>query len=171
VEFLVFIGLPASIDPTGAFAFWFEVPRPLTGFEAMAYPFDPDPFAENPTAIGSIYGFDENDDPNLELYATNGSITFSSITTTGSLPAGQNNGDVFAGKVARTVFKEIDAAGDPVADGCTTTLAGLSFNLKQNMDVSGFAPSGFAPSKTPNWSVRARHVKDLRAKNLRATEQ
>jgi hypothetical protein len=161
LEFYIFAGLPASIDDS--VALWISVPRPTSGFAAGTYQLDPDPFSANPAAYAILYVFDNNDEVSQMLYATSGSVTFTSVTRVagGILPVGQNNGDTFVGSLSLTLYKEIDLdTGLQITGGCTTALEGLSFNLRQNMVVnapapSALAPSGFAPKQKLRRPMRA----------------
>lgn len=105
----------------------FIVPRPANGFAPGTFAFDTTG-AAMPVALAYMGGNYTGTMAQKELDATNGSITFTSI--------GQTAGASIKGTVSSTIFKEVDANGNQVAGGCTSTVAGLSFFLTQMTTVT-----------------------------------
>ncbi|HEY5951626.1 MAG TPA: hypothetical protein VIV40_39300 [Kofleriaceae bacterium] len=103
----------------------FEVVKPTGGFQTnSAYPFNADP---NAAYVAASYILGDYNSTAMTLgtfyYASSGSATFTMI--------GEADGNAIVGSVAATMYREVDDAGANVPGGCTASLGGLSFNLKQ----------------------------------------
>ena len=138
------IGLLTSMDMKNAVTFvW---PKPAAGFAAGTFVLATDPNAATPAAIAYYEGGLDPAMPMANaahfLWASNGTLTISSVSKTGAAGAGENPNDVFVGTLSAVMFKEIDANGAIIPGGCTVSTGAISFGIKDPDGTTIPTPGG-----------------------------
>jgi hypothetical protein len=129
------LGLVVSADTAVQDILFLRVVKPLNGgfgpLQNMALTFNPDANAADPVAFAFFLGDVTSNVPSQTLWATEGSITFTTLSET--------TGTIIKGATTPILWKQIDdMTGEVVNNGCSIKLggvggstSGMSFVMKQ----------------------------------------